>query len=56
MCKFGVLYHVLGKVFVTGIFPKSNNFNLTFQKPKLGIETITDFPILKSSFITLLGS
>ena len=56
ICKLGVLYHVFGKVFVTGIFPKNRSLVLTFQYPKLGIETITDFPILKSSFNTLSGS
>jgi hypothetical protein len=55
MCKLGVLYQALGKVFVTGILPKSNKLVLTFQYPKLGIETITDFPIRNNSFKTLSG-
>ena len=44
-----------GKVFVTGIFPKNNKLVLTFQYPKLGIDIITDFPILNKSFKTFSG-
>ena len=56
ICKFGVLYQVLGNVLVTGIFPKNNNFTRTFQNPKFGIDIITDLPILSNSFNTLSGS
>ena len=56
MCKLGVLYHVLGNVFVTGILPKNKSLILTFQKPKLGIEITTDFPILKRFLKTFSGS
>ena len=31
ICIFGVLYHSLGRVLVTGIVPLVNKFNLTFQ-------------------------
>ena len=37
------------------IIPKNNRLVLTFQYPKLGIETITDLPILNNSFRTLSG-
>ena len=55
ICKLGVLYQVFGRVLVTGIWPKNKSFVLTFQYPKFGIEIITDFPILKSSFNTFSG-
>ena len=55
MCRLGVLNQEFGKVFVTGIFPKSNKLVLTFQYPKFGIETITDFPIRNNSLNTLSG-
>ena len=55
ICKLGVLNQVFGNVFVTGIFPKNNKLVLTFQYPKFGIETITDFPIRNNSSKTLSG-
>ena len=55
ICILGVLYHLVGNVLVTGIVPRINKFNLTFQWPKCGIVTIAVFPTLKSSLMTISG-
>ena len=55
ICKLGVLYQVFGKVLVTGILPKNKSLVLTFQYTKLGIEIITDFPILIRYLNTFSG-
>ena len=40
---------------IKNAFPNNNKLVRTFQYPKFGIETITDFPIRNKSFKTLSG-